>query len=196
MFAGRGFTMPLPPAFCLSDSGPQIVNATDTTKALQFDLSGEPASTTETIRPPYIIGNTWQGGTTNLANSTAKITITTDCALTLDRPGFYEMSAVINLTASSWNSATVKLLTMKLRRSNNTAADLPFFPGSASYISRTITVPVLAGTSPHVAEVILKGLYETANSDDIIEVWGVVAAPDTSGNVQVTEVNFLARRIF
>lgn len=200
MFAGSGFTGPiLPSQLALTDGGIQLINENDTTKALIWNLAEEPTLTTQTIRPPYIIVGFWQGGSFNLPEATAKVTITTDVQLVLDRPGTYLLSAYARLDLAGWVSDDEQPLTLKLRRTNNTAADLLVETGSSLYAIASAVAPIRAAASTDtIATLTIRSLYSTAASDDNIQLWGTCEAASgagAAGTVDVKEVQFIAHRI-
>jgi alpha-D-ribose 1-methylphosphonate 5-triphosphate synthase subunit PhnG len=111
---------------------------------------------------------------------------TTDPSLTLSDPGVYLIRArlVVNYNAATF--AAVRNLTVKLRRTNNTAADLT---GASTTVQTDIvttkTATMLVIDLPAV-------VYKTSNPDDAIALYaGLDTAPD-AGSLDIVEASIVA----
>lgn len=115
---------------------------------------------------------------------------TTDPALVLDSAGTYLIFGRANLKYNAATYAGSQTATIKLRRTNNTAADLANSSTVASL--RIITaITDTVGVMP-LAPV----LYTTANADDSITLFGQLSAAPSAGSVDVTEASVVAIRLF
>ena len=108
---------------------------------------------------------------------------TTDPKLTIDRPGTYLVLARLVWMTTSAASPTVDF---KLRRTNNTAADLA---NSETSISEGLSA--ISGATAEYEISLPPVVYTTENTDDLIELWGKTSA----GSPTVTEASIVAVRI-
>lgn len=126
-----------------------------------------------------------------LTDTAAAINLgTTDPALVVDQPGTYLLFGQVHLAA---NGATVVAETaaLKIRRTNNTAAD----------VSQVLPVDLPAMTTlTHTLGTFLIPpiLYTTANSDDALSLFGNVSAALGAGTIDATAIgtSLLAQRLF
>lgn len=124
-----------------------------------------------------------------LTTSSAKIDFgTTDPVITLTTPGTYLILSNLKIEYSGLTTA-LNALSFKLRRTNNTAADLT----NATTTFNVPAVTLLTGTGgdcdlPPV-------FYTTSNSNDVIEMWGNRSGGITLGSIQVGEASLVAIRI-
>jgi len=114
---------------------------------------------------------------------------TTDPSLTLNSPGTYLLLARARIDYTAATFAAVRTVTAKLRRTNNTAADLT--GASASLLTSIITT--LTFSLGHL--VIPTVIYTTANSNDIIQLFGSVSVVPTAGSIDATEAEIIAIRL-
>lgn len=115
---------------------------------------------------------------------------TTDPALTLNQPGTY---LILSRAVASFAGATfaaTKNLTVKLRRTNNTAGDLT---GASTVLPTGVTTTV---TGPLGNVVIPPVLYTTANMNDSISVFAVIETAPSAGALTLTESEIIAIRLF
>lgn len=127
----------------------------------------------------------------NLTASSALIDFgTTDPSITLATNGTYKISARAYVKYSGATYAGNQTLTIKLRRTNNTAADV-------SNSSTTVDLEILTTTTKAVGVIVLPDIiYTTSNNDDIIQLWGAVSATPSAGNVVVNEASIVAHRLY
>ena len=134
----------------------------------------------------YVYG---AGTAYNVTNSSAAVDMgTTDPVRVIDSPGTYEMrcQVVLEYTAPTV-SATPETITVKLRRTNNTAADL-------TNITTTRKLMPNDGTKTFSQEINLPmAEYITLNSDDSITIFAALSASLTT--VKVTECWIYAQRV-
>lgn len=114
---------------------------------------------------------------------------TTDPTITLTAPGTYEINASGVLKYNGATFAANQLITMKLRRTNNTATDL-------TNATTTITTRIITTTTDSAgAFVIPLTFYTTATSTDIISLFGSVNVIPSAGTVTVESASIQARKI-
>jgi len=127
----------------------------------------------------------------SLTGSSAKITMgTTSPTVTLPNPGTYMIISNLKLDYAGLTTLGISTASFKLRRTNNTATDLP--NATASFTSPIVTL--LTGPA---GDADLQGvLYTTSTSGDIIEMWGNRGASISLGNINVSEAWIMAIRIY
>lgn len=115
---------------------------------------------------------------------------TTDPVLPISHAGTY---LIIGRTVVRYNAATFvanQTLTLKLRRTNNTAADVSNSTGAyTTDITTTRTANfVQIGFAPVV--------YTTANADDSLTIFGDISVVPSAGSLDVTAASILAIRLY
>jgi hypothetical protein len=85
--------------------------------------------------------------------------------------------------------AASETATLKLHRTNNTAADLSNSPATA--VAAVVTTAT--GT---LAWVINEVVYTTANANDAIALYGSVAATPSAGALNVVEASIIAQQLY
>lgn len=149
--------------------------------ALQTDVELLQAPNTEVIHGA--------GTAYALTNAAAAIDLgTTDPAIVIGVAGTYLLLATLKV---EYTGATVvaETATLKLRRTNNTAADVTATPV-------VIDLPV-ATTLTHTYGVVHLPpvLYTTTNTDDAISLFGQVSATLGAGTIDVSMADIVAIRI-
>lgn len=146
------------------------------------DLSGTPAPST--LVAVYASGTAY----TLTATAAALDFGTTDPALTISAAGNYRITAsyIVNYVGAT---TTNQFVTMKLRRTNNTAADIAnssqdFTLGT--FASTTFTA--FTSTGREVG-------YTTANANDSITIFGNINVLPTAGSIQVVGAAITVERI-
>lgn len=129
------------------------------------------------------------GSTYNLTASSALIDFgTTDPTITIAVAGTYRISARAVLAYAGATFAPSQTITMKLRRTNNTAADLT--NGGVDFatgIVTLLTAPLAQLNTPYVVYV--------ATAGDIVSLYGLVGVAPSAGNVTVTAASIHAQRV-
>lgn len=123
------------------------------------------------------------------AVSTALAFGTTSPALTIDKAGTYLLTGRANIKYNGATFAASRTVDLKLRRTNNTAADITntLITGATDVVTtKTFTFGVL--NTPQV-------LY-TANAGDIISLFGDVSVIPTVGSLDVVEASIVALRLY
>jgi len=114
---------------------------------------------------------------------------TTDPVVTLAEAGRYQIEADVLLQYSGATFASNRTVTLKLRRTNNTAADLT----NATVTCNTDVTTTITG--PMIMVHLKADDYTTAGSSDAITVFGDVSVVPSAGNLQASFAKIYARRI-
>lgn len=123
------------------------------------------------------------------ATQAAVVMGTTSPVLVLDKAGIYRISARAQVRLAGATFAASRTVTVKLRRTNNTALDLP--NGSGSIITGTTTTATVEGGSVIIPEVI----YTTANINDSITLFAGIDTIPSAGSIQIVSASIIATRI-
>lgn len=115
---------------------------------------------------------------------------TTDPSLTITSPGTYLLIARVRVDYNGATFAAVRNGALKLRRTNNTAADLA--NGQSGFKTDIITTLTYTLGSFNLPPVV----YVTTNSDDVIELWGNLDTVPTAGSLDAVEAEIIAIRLF
>lgn len=115
---------------------------------------------------------------------------TTDPALTITKPGTWLLMGRVYLKYNAATYAGNQTVTLKLRRTNNTAADVTNATHTATLrIITTITDSIGILPLPPV-------IYSTSNVDDAISIFGALSAAPAAGSVDATEASIIAIRLY
>lgn len=114
---------------------------------------------------------------------------TTDPSITITSPGKYLIYARVRLDYTGATFAANRTATLKVRRTNNTAADLT--GASAAFMTQIIT------TQTYTAGIIALPVvvYETDNEDDTLQLWGSIDTGPTAGSIDAVQAELVAIRI-
>lgn len=115
---------------------------------------------------------------------------TTDPALVLDKAGTYLLQATANLQYVGATFAANRTVTLKLRRTNNTAADV----ANSSVVLGTNIVTTVNGTLDVV--VFPPVIYVTTAITDSITIFGDVSVVPTAGALSATQASIVAIRLY
>lgn len=124
-----------------------------------------------------------------LTATAAKVTLgTTSPALVVTAPGTYLIvyEAQIHNTGATY--ASERDFVVKLRRTNNTAADL----ANSTKTVKTGIVTTVTGAASYVTGTCI---YTTNNSDDAIELWASVSVLPSAGTSEVSTGSIRAIRL-
>lgn len=115
---------------------------------------------------------------------------TTSPSLTLDKAGTYLLLARVNVKYVAATFAAARTVTLKLRRTNNTAADLT----NGTLVATTDIITTLTYTFgvfdlPRI-------LYTTTNTDDAITIFGDVSAIPSAGSLDAIAAEIVAVRLY
>ena len=113
---------------------------------------------------------------------------TTDPSLTITAAGTYLMRARALMNYNGATFAASRNTTLKLRRTNNTAADLT----NATVTGKTDIVTTLTYTFLDQGWDVI---YTTTNADDIIQMFGNLDVVPSAGSLDVAEASIVAVRL-
>lgn len=129
------------------------------------------------------------GSAYSLTNSSAALDFgTTDPSVILDEPGTYLIFARADINYAASTFLAVRDVTLKLRRTNNTAEDLT----NAAIVLKTDIITTLTYS---FANPCWWAVYTTANSDDIITIFGDVSVVPSAGALSVINASLVAIKI-
>ncbi len=123
------------------------------------------------------------------ATPAALIFGTTQPSITITSAGTYLLMAAYNAKYNGATFAAVRTVTLKIRRTNNTAADV----ANASRVSSTNVITALTYTFD-VAP-IAPVIYTTTNTDDVLTIFGDVSVVPSAGSLDIIEASIFALRI-
>lgn len=157
------------------------------TVALQGSITMNNHVATSTLTNPSTVGttifSTTAAGTTySLTNTSAAVDFgTTDPVITITKAGMYEVEFRVRIDFTGATFAASRTVTIKARRTNNTAADLTL--GSFQFSTGIITT--LSAT--FIDQVFqLPDLYSTSNIDDAITIFADVSTVPSAGSIDVS----------
>ena len=129
----------------------------------------------------------YSGGSYTLTSTPAQIATVSQIVIAL--PGTYMIFGNADFETSGATWAGTQQGTIKIRRTNNTAADLT----NATY---TITIPIQTTTTTHLGTLSIPvTIYTTANVNDILQLWGSVSATPSVGSAVVSQAYILAVKL-
>lgn len=180
-------TSPSMAPFTIGGSGPSFsgvstfgggINVPD---GQQIDSNG--------YRVNYPLAAYASGTVYSLTNTSALVDFgTTDPILTIDKPGTYWVSGKAQLKYNAATFAANQTATCKIRRTNNTAADL-------SGATRTIDTRIITTITDNAGLVeVPETVYTTTNQDDHLQLWCSLSAAPGAGSVDVTSAEITAKR--
>lgn len=115
---------------------------------------------------------------------------TTSPAITLTSAGTYLILSRAKVDYNAATFAAVRTATMKLRRTNNTAADV-------SGASTTVATQILTLLTFTAASAVLPPVfYTTTNTDDVIQMYGSISVLPTAGTMDVTSAEIVAVKLY
>lgn len=151
-----------------------------------------PNFTVSAVAPSQTNVSSYASGTNyTLTQTYAKVTFgTTSPAVTLPSAGTYLIFSNVKIEYVGLTSLLATTANFKLRRINNTAADIP----NASTLFNVPVVTLLTQTAGDVDMAPI--IYTTATTGDVIEMWGVRGANVSVGSVQVGEAALVAIKLY
>ncbi len=146
--------------------------------------SDSPNLTTANQLSAYAAGTAY-----SLTNTSAALTFgTTQPAITISGAGTYLILARTDTRFNGATFAASRTITMKLRRTNNTAADIT--GGTDTGITGIVTT--ITGEADGF---IMWALYTTTNNNDIITIFGDVSVVPSAGTLDAVEASIIAIRL-
>lgn len=147
-----------------------------------------PPSTPSPITGIYT-GSVAVGTAYTLTNSSAALDFgTTDPVITIPGPGTYIICGSVNILYNAATFAANRTVTLKFRRTNNTAADVGTARTAQTRIITTVTDTMGVLEIP-------TAVYVTTNSNDSLTIFGDVSVAPTAGSIQATQAEIFALRI-
>lgn len=114
---------------------------------------------------------------------------TTDPIITVNAAGTYRIKARIKVALNAATFSANRTLTVKLRRTNNTAADV-------ANSSTTWIVPITSAITNTLAVIELpEVLYTTALATDTIQLFADISVLPTAGSITIDEASIVAVRL-
>lgn len=113
---------------------------------------------------------------------------TTDPVITVSAAGTYLVVADCVLRLNGATFAADRTVTMKLRRTNNTAADL-------TGATRAYDTGAVSGLTATLAHFNVSAIYTTANANDSVTIFGDVSVVPTVGSLDVNSCSIRATRL-
>lgn len=148
------------------------------TNGVQFSAYGN------TNYPIYALGTAY-----SLTTTPALLDFgTTDPSITIGQTGTYLIYANVGIKYNGATYIAAQTATVKLRRTNNTAADL-------SNGSRAVELPVLTTFTGGDVFTLPPILY-TATAGDIVQIFGSVSAAPSAGSVDADSAEIVVMRIY
>lgn len=114
---------------------------------------------------------------------------TTPASIILTDPGTYLIIPRVRIDYNGSTFAAVRTVTLKLRRTNNTATDIT--NGSTSFLTQIITALTFTAFDGNLPFVI----YTTQNSNDTLQIFGDVNVAPTAGSIDAVEASILAIKL-
>lgn len=115
---------------------------------------------------------------------------TTDPVITIPAAGTYLILSNLKIEYSGLTTLATQTCSFKLRRTNNTAADI-------SNASSSFNVPIVTLLTQTAGDADISAvIYTTSNSNDVIEMWGNRGASISAGAINVGEAWIVAIRIY
>lgn len=180
------------PAFSVSGSpitGSGTITLSGAGNTSQY-IRGDGTLATMPSSPGSVTYSAYASGSSyTLTTSSSKVDFgTTDPSITIGAAGTYLIYTNLKIDYAGVTTA-LNACSFKLRRTNNTAADLP-------NAVTTFNVPALtlaSGTGGDVDIPLI--VYSTLNTNDTVELWGNRSGGLTLGSINVSEASIVAVRI-
>jgi hypothetical protein len=107
----------------------------------------------------------------------------------IDGPGTFRIAGYVNLLYNGATFAANRTVTLKFRRTNNTAADLVDS-------TRTFTTGIVTTWTETFVTPSWEVMYTTVNNDDNVEIWGDVSVVPTAGSLDAVDAYIIADRLY
>jgi anti-sigma-K factor RskA len=112
---------------------------------------------------------------------------TTTPIVVLSARGVWRITATCRLNYVAATFAANQTVSLKLRRTNNTAADL-------ANATAALTTRVIAAVTDNAGMMHISVLYETENDNDQIELWGSIDVIPGAGTIDAVSAKVVAER--
>lgn len=114
---------------------------------------------------------------------------TTDPAITIQNTGNYLITGKANFVARGATYGATNTYSIKLRRTSGTPADLT---GSEA----VNTIPIITTISEDLGIIDTRPVIYSATAGDVIQLWGILSATPSAGNVICDRADIVAIRIY
>jgi len=137
--------------------------------------------------PLYVYSS---GTVYSLTNSSALVDFgTVDPTIIIDKPGVWEISGGVQLKYAATTFAANQTATCKLRRTNNTAADL-------TNATRTIDLRIITTITDNAGYIYIPPVpYYTSNFNDTISIYCALSAAPGAGSVDAVSAEIISKRL-
>ena len=126
-----------------------------------------------------------------LTTTSAKVDFgTTDPVITIPTAGTYLIFSNLTIDYSGVTTLATAACNFKLRRTNNTPADIP--SAATAFNVPVLTLLTATGGDSDMPPII----YTTSNNNDIIELWGSRGNNVSAGSINISQANVVAIRIY
>lgn len=163
------------------------LTTTDTMTAARFNLSD--GSDKNYSLSVYAAGTAYALTATSAALDFG----TTDPTLVLNKGGTYLLLASVNLQFNGATFAASRTVTLKLRRTNNTAADVA---NSSAVLGTGITVTVTGNFATVNLPPVVYSTSGAAVITDSISIFGDVSVVPSAGSLDATQASITAVRLY
>lgn len=138
---------------------------------------------------PTVYDSFGSGTAYSLTNTAAAVVFgTTSPSIQLDIVGVYRIKARVNLKLNAATMIAARTVTLKLRRTNNTAADIA---NSTTAVITAVTT-TLTGT---FMEVTWEVPYTTQGAGDVLTIFASMDTVPSAGSLDVSEAHISAMRV-
>jgi hypothetical protein len=164
-----------------------LVDVSDTT---QSAAGSTKSITRQNLIDPNNLAAYAAGTVYTLTNSVAKVDFgTTDPGVTVNAAGVYRLMARILVKYNAATFAANQTLTLKIRRTNNTAADI-------TNTTTVRTLPIVTAITDSMEILVPVVFYTTTNTNDAIELHAGLSAAPGAGSLTVEEASIIAERVY
>ena len=149
------------------------------------------ASSIDTLTAYITLLSVYAAGTAySLTNTPALLNFgTTDPSLTITKAGTWLLLGRVNIKYNGATFIASRTVTIKIRRTNNTAADI------ANTTSAFATGIVTTFTENFAVADMQPVFYTTTNTNDVLEIWGSIDTVPSAGSIDTTEASLIAIRL-
>ncbi len=115
---------------------------------------------------------------------------TTDPSVVVDKAGTYLLTARVALQYNAATIAAPRTVTLKIRRTNNTAADI-------ANTTFTLQTEATTARTSHFATAPAPAVpYATVNTDDILQLFGSMDVVPSAGSLDAFEASIVLTRLY
>lgn len=139
----------------------------------------------------YTLTSYAAGTAYSLTNTAAALDFgTTDPSVTINKAGTYSIRGKVRLNYTGATFAASRTVTIKFRRTNNTAADL------TNGTEVVLTAIVTTVTATFMEVVLPEVIYTTTNTDDVVKLFGDVNTVPSAGTLDAAAASIVVSRLY